>query len=81
MVPEHRLLIEEKIGRYLKPNETVHHKDGDKQNNRLSNLLLCNKDYHIETFHKDKVLNKEIEEYQKTLGDIDKPQDSTALTT
>ena len=40
-VVEHdRLLMERKLGRKLKYNETVHHKDGDRQNNDPANLEL-----------------------------------------
>ena len=38
--PEHRAVMEAHIGRPLKPHETVHHKDGDRQNNALENLEL-----------------------------------------
>jgi hypothetical protein len=38
--PEHRLNIEEKIGRYLKPTEIVHHKNKDRKDNRPENLEL-----------------------------------------
>jgi hypothetical protein len=37
---EHRLVMEESIGRYLLPNEVVHHLDGNKQNNAIENLQL-----------------------------------------
>lgn len=37
---EHRLVMEKKLGRKLKPEEVVHHKDEDVTNNRLSNLEL-----------------------------------------
>lgn len=36
--PEHRLVVEKAIGRSLSRDEHVHHRDGDKQNNDLSNL-------------------------------------------
>ena len=39
-VREHRLVMEDKIGRYLKPEENVHHIDKDKQNNNINNLIL-----------------------------------------
>lgn len=35
---EHRLLMEKKLGRYLLPDEVVHHKDENPKNNHPSNL-------------------------------------------
>jgi hypothetical protein len=37
---EHRYVMEQEIGRRLLPNETIHHIDGDRGNNTLSNLEL-----------------------------------------
>lgn len=37
---EHRLVMENKTGKYLNPNEIVHHIDGNVQNNSVENLLL-----------------------------------------
>jgi uncharacterized protein (DUF1330 family) len=39
-VQEHRLVIEKKIGRYLNKEESVHHKNKNKQDNSLENLML-----------------------------------------
>ena len=40
LVAEHRLTMEKHIGRFLKESEIVHHIDGDRKNNSISNLML-----------------------------------------
>jgi len=40
----HRIIMEEHLGRKLKPEEKVHHIDGDGHNNNINNLHLCDCD-------------------------------------
>ena len=52
-VREHRLIIEQQIGRYLKPRETCHHLNEIKNDNRPENLMaFISKSVHLR-FHKN----------------------------
>jgi hypothetical protein len=46
-VHEHRRVAEKMLGRKLKPNEIVHHIDGDKRNNKPENLKVMTQSEHI----------------------------------
>ena len=46
-VYEHRYVMECALGRALGKNEIVHHKDGNKLNNDISNLELTNRGEHV----------------------------------
>lgn len=52
-VAEHRLVMENAIGRYLTEDEVIHHKDGNTMNNVIDNLQLMTSGEHIR-FHKTK---------------------------
>ena len=51
-VPEHRLIMEEKLGRYLKPEEVVHHINNKRDDNRINNLMLFKTKSEHSVYHK-----------------------------
>jgi len=51
---EHILQAERKLGRKLKPGETVHHIDEDKKNNSIDNLMVFSSNAEHTAFHKSK---------------------------
>lgn len=52
---EHRLVVEQKIGRPLRSDEIVHHIDGNKRNNSLNNLMICTRAEHARIHFSKKV--------------------------
>ena len=43
---EHRFIMEQHLGRKLASDEVVHHKDGNKQNNSIENLVIMPRSEH-----------------------------------
>ena len=50
-VAEHRLVVEDYLGRYLDPDEVVHHINGCKSDNSLDNLDICSLEAHTAWHH------------------------------
>jgi len=51
-IPFHRHIVQEVLGRKLRPNEVVHHIDRNGLNNQNDNLLLCDRSYHSMLHHR-----------------------------
>lgn len=64
-VSEHILVAEEKIGRFLKKEEVVHHLDKDKLNNDPENLVVCkDASEHYNKYHKESTI-KALKKYHE----------------
>lgn len=54
----HRLVMEDSLGRYLKDDEFIHHKDGNKLNNDISNLELVYPENHASEHYSDRNIDE-----------------------
>lgn len=68
---EHRLVMEEALGRDLLPAEVVHHRNGKKDDNRLANLQLFASDAELKTHV--------LKGNQHAAGDVGNPKRSVRI--
>lgn len=79
-VYEHRLIMEKHLGRYLKPNEHIHHKDGDKLNNNIENLVLIDHRSHIRKHMVPKAKWSLLEDIKWMQHQVDLGKDSVKIS-
>ena len=63
-VMEHRYLMEQQIGRYLRADEHVHHLNHDRSDNRLENLLIVDPVEHAQ-YHTSQPRIQQSEEHRR----------------
>ena len=59
------LVMEEKIGRYLKPGEVVHHINGDSTNDTVNNLMVLTIEQHSSLHHAGRRYKKDKPAWNK----------------
>jgi hypothetical protein len=67
-IQEHRWIMQNYLKRILKRNEIVHHKNGNKKDNRLSNLEVQTLSEHSSNFMKKRLKQKKMKPKLRAWG-------------
>ncbi|MBU0513640.1 MAG: HNH endonuclease [Proteobacteria bacterium] len=59
----HVVMMEQLIGRRIRPQEIVHHVDGDRGNNKIDNLWLMTRSEHSRLHAKDNLQRRKRDHY------------------
>lgn len=74
-VLEHVVVAEDKLGRALRPDEHVHHRNGNKRDNRPENLQVLTASEHSKLHIAERKLNPPSERWRKNFAHL--PDDPT----
>ena len=70
-IAEHRLVMAEHLGRPLRSDEHIHHIDGNRTNNDVSNLMILDNSEHIRIemlIRLGQLSHEEVQEYALAIG-------------
>ena len=78
-VYEHRIVMENHLGRLLEKDEIVHHKDGNGKNNKIENLELMKQSEHARQHGIERGIVMCLLKCPECQEDFDKPKNKTHL--